>query len=145
MSEAPVDEGVSVPVRSARARVQSEHLAVLGAIDYCADAVCASWESDRTRDRRAVVEPLRTELDGMGVLERLPVVLSDAVEATGYDLSATPVPAPPYVVVTSRGPILRATIEPGRLVIRFDAFEVSRDPNPCYERRSGVRLDVRLK
>lgn len=137
-----------VPVRSARARVQSEHLAVLGAIDYCADEVRASWESDRTRDRRAVVEPLRTELDGMGVLERLPIVLSDAVEATGYALSATPVPAPPYVAVTSRGPVLRATTDAGRLVVLVRAFDVERGEGTRYVRGPETpndALELRLR
>jgi len=74
---------------------------------------------------------------------------ADAVEATGYDLRASPVAGPPYVVVTSCGPVLRATIDPGRLVIRFDAFEVVRDSDPdrssAYRRLDGTQLEVSLE
>lgn len=133
-------------LRATEACVRSEH-EVLAAIDACADEVCATWKGDSTRDSRAIVDPLRTRLAERGVLDRLPDVLADAVEATGYDLPATPVALPPYVVVTSRGPVLRATIDPGRLVIRFDAFEVVRSPDrPVrYRRREGVEAVVSLE
>lgn len=135
----------SHPVRAARACVASDHRDVIAAIDDCADATAATWPRDRVADRAAVVDPLRTELEAAGILERLPSVLSDAVAATGYELGATPVAGPPYVAVTSRGPILRATLDVGRLVIRFDAFAVERDPGPSYRRRSGVELAVLLE
>jgi hypothetical protein len=44
----------------------------------------------------------------------------------GGRLQADPVPAPPYVVVTSVGPLLRATLEAGRLVVTVRAFRVER-------------------
>ena len=86
----------------------------------------------------------------MGVLEFLPRVLADAVAATGHQLSASPVSAPPYVIVTSRGPMLRGTIDPGRLVVRFDAFTITDstptdDSRTTYRRRSGVELVVSLE
>ncbi|MCU4742090.1 hypothetical protein [Natronoglomus mannanivorans] len=141
-------------VRVARRRIQREHVTVCDGIDYCADQVVADWTSDRVTDREAVVEPLRDCLESSGILDRLPLVLSDAVDATGHELAATPVGAPPYVVVTSRGPVLRATIDPGRLVIRFDAFEVcsgsefdSRFGSETGYRRleNGLCLSVSLK
>lgn len=132
--------------RVANAYVRSEHADVLAAVDACADEVCAAWEGDTTKDSRAIVDPLRTRLDDRGVLERLPVVLSEAVRATGHDLPATPVALPPYVVVTSRGPVLRATIEPGRLVIRLDVFEVDRtSEGPRYRRLDGIDPLVSLE
>lgn len=126
--------------KAVEACIRSKHPEVLAAIDSCADEVCASWDGDPTRGSRAVVDPLTTRLEERGVLDRLPRVLADAVEVAGYDLPATPVAAPPYVVVTSRGPILRATIDPGRLVIRFDAFEIVRSTDGAvrYRRREGV-------
>lgn len=140
---------MSHPVRDARRRIQTDHASVVDGIDTCADAVAEPWDTSRTTDSRAVADGLRRGLAETGVLEALPGVLADAVDATGYDLRATPVPAPPYVVVTSRGPVLRATIDPGRLVIRFDAFEVLRDTDPdrppAYRRRDGIRLEVALE
>lgn len=124
--------------------MQRDHRDVIAAIDDCADSVATSWDGDRTMDRGALVGHLEAALEGAGVLEDLPTVLSDAVAATGWDLPAEPVAAPPYVVVTSRGPVLRATVDPGRLVLRFDAFDVTRRPT-AYRRRDGVELVVSLE
>jgi len=140
---------MSHPVRDARRRIRTAHASIVDGIDTCADAVAAPWEAERTTDSEAVADGLHQMLTEAGVLESLPGVLADAVEATGYELQATPVPAPPSVVVTSRGPMLRATIDPGRLVIRFDVFEVVRDSAPgrppSYRRLDGTRLAVSLE
>ncbi|WP_254763841.1 hypothetical protein [Natrinema marinum] len=140
---------MSHPVRAARRRIQTEHASVVDGIDACANAIADPWDTARTTDSQAVAEGLQRTLEETGVLAALPGVLADAVDATGYDLRATPVPAPPYVVVTSRGPVLRATIDPGRLVIRFDAFEVVRDSDPdrppAYRRRDGIGVTVSLE
>lgn len=140
---------MSNPVRAARRQLQHEHASIVEAIDHCADQVAAPWDTSRTTDRNAVADGLRAALAETGVLEQLPRVLADVVAATGHELPAQPVAGPPYVVVTSRGPMLRATIDPGRLVIRFDAFDVVRDadPNrrPAYRRRNDVRVQVALE
>lgn len=139
---------MSYPVRDVRRRIQTEHGQVVSAIDDCANCVASPWDTSRTTNREAVIDPFRTALAERDLLEQLARVLADVVDAAGYDLPETPVPAPPYVVVTSRGPLLRATIGPGRLVIRFDAFEVIRDSTPngaaTYRRRDGVSVDVSL-
>ncbi|WP_247000258.1 hypothetical protein [Halosolutus gelatinilyticus] len=136
---------MSHPVRDARRRIQEEHAAIVDAIDRCADQVAAPWDTSRTTDSERVVRSLRAGLESSGALERLPIVLADAVAAAGAELPAPPVSAPPYVVVTSRGPVLRATIGAGRLVIRFDVFDVVRDPGPAYRRRNGVKIEVSLE
>ncbi len=136
---------MSEPSRAARRRIRRDHATVLEGIDACADRVAASWDGDAATDRADVVDPLRAELESMGVLARLPDVLVDAVDATGHALPASPVAAPPYVAVTSRGPVLRATIDPGRLVVRVDAFEVVRESTPRYRRLEDVRLAVSLE
>ncbi|WP_226006379.1 hypothetical protein [Natrinema salinisoli] len=140
---------MSHPVRAARRRIQSEHVSVVDGIDACADAIADPWDTSRTTDREAVVDGLDRTLGETGILEALPAVLADAVDATGYDLQAPPVPGPPYVVVTSRGPVLRATIDPGRLVIRFDAFDVVRNSGPerrpAYRRSDGIGVAVSLE
>ncbi|MFC6769214.1 hypothetical protein [Natrinema soli] len=140
---------MSHPVRDARRRIQTDHASIIAGIDTCADAVADPWDTSRTTDSHAVADGLRRLLEETGILEALPSVLADVVEAAGYDLQARPVAGPPYVVVTSRGPVLRATIDPGRLVIRFDAFEVVRDSDPdrpsAYRRLDGTQLEVSLE
>lgn len=136
---------VSHPVRATRRRIQREWGAVVEGVDDCADLVAEPWDTSRTTNADRVVVPLRAALESAGLLEGLSALLVDVVDAAGCELGASPVPAPPYVTVTSRGPVLRATVDPGRLVIRFDAFEVVRDPVPAYRRLDGVRLDVSLE
>lgn len=67
----------------------------------------------------------RAALVAANVLHQLPDVLVSTVDELGGVLGAAPVPAPPYVVVTSRGVLLRATLERGRLVVELRAFESS--------------------
>ncbi|AFZ74355.1 hypothetical protein [Natronobacterium gregoryi] len=137
---------MSNPVRETRRRLREDHGSIVATVDCCADAVAEPWDTARTTNRDALVDEFRSELETAGVLEEFPAVLEDAVDATGYELQAQPIPGPPYVVVTSRGPMLRATIDPGRLVIRFDAFEVVRtDRGASYRRRDGVELVVALE
>lgn len=111
-----------------REYVLDTHDELLGAVLAQADEVAASWDGDATTDRTAVVEPFEYALEAAGTAERLPAVLVGAVDALGDALEAEPVAAPPYVVITSRGPVLRATLDSGRLVIAVRAFEVERNP-----------------
>lgn len=140
---------MSYPVRDARRRIQERHRSVVAEIDECADRVAEPWDTSRTTNPDAVVEPFHAALAERGLLEQLAHMLADVAEATGHELHGTPVPAPPYVVVTSRGPMLRGTIDPGRLVIAFDAFEVIRDSEPgrtaAYRRRNGIELEISLE
>lgn len=94
----------------------------------CADAVARSWDGKATTERAAVVEPFEYALERTGVLDGLPAVLVSAVDALGEKLRAEPVAVPPYVTVTSVGPVLRATLDTGRLVVTIRAFDVERDP-----------------
>lgn len=135
---------MSSPSAAAQSFTVDEHAAVIAAIDRCADAVVESWDAASVTDGAAVVGPLRACLAEHGVLDALTDVLADAVEAAGYTLRATPVAAPPYVVVTSRGPVCRATVADGRLLLRFRAFELT-DENEYVRGRSGdAMLDVDL-
>ena len=136
---------MSQAAERARRRIADEHQDVIAGVDACAAAVSHRWEGDSTDDRAAVVEPLRSCLESRGLLAHLPSVLAAAVEATGHALSAPPVAAPPYVVVTSQGPVLRATIDPGRLVIRLETFTVVRESEPRYRRLEGTQLAVSLE
>lgn len=145
-----VSDGAEVPAADVPAAVRSylldEHAPLLGRVVACADAVAAGWDGDATADRERVVPPLAATFDRAGVTEALPAALADAVAATGRSLRAEPVPAPPYVVVTSTGPVLRATLLDGRLVVSLRVFVVERGPDGPRYRRSesapGAVVDV---
>lgn len=116
------------PAERARTRVLEAHGDVIEGVVGAAAVVASGWPDAETADRAAVVEPLSRELDRRGLRERFPAVIADAVAAAGYALQAQPVAAPPYAVVTSTGPVLRATVPAGRVVIGIRVFDVERDP-----------------
>ncbi|USZ69932.1 hypothetical protein NGM10_16140 (plasmid) [Halorussus salilacus] len=121
------------PATRAEEYVLDAHTETVETVLRCADAVAADWDGPATA-RRAVAGPLRRELESAGAWTRLPEVLAGAVEAAGFSLPAAPVAAPPYVAVTSRGPVLRATVSAGRLVVLLRAFEVERADSVRYVR-----------
>lgn len=140
------------PATLAREHVLSADREVVTGVLDAADDVAGDWPSlpdgrPATSDREAVVDPLRRELEERDLLGRLPGLLAGAVKAAGYRLPADPVPAPPYVAVTSTGPVLRGTVDDGRLVVAVDCFEVVRarsleaERNDCSEAvRDGARV-----
>ncbi|RBI62520.1 hypothetical protein DMJ13_11730 [halophilic archaeon] len=130
------DDGTdgSAPTTAAREHVLSEGRETVAAVLRCADEATAAWDGDAATDRAAVVDPLSRRLTDAGLLARCSDLLSEAVAATGLSLAASPVPAPPYVVVTSRGPVLRGTTDAGRLVVEIRAFAVERDGEVRYVR-----------
>jgi len=126
---------------AARRRLLSEHHGTLSLVVACADDVASRWDGTvdgepATDDREAVVGPLAAALERAGVTAAGPDMLSDAVRAAGGGLAADPVAAPPYVVVTSRGLLLRGPGETGRLLIEclvtepVDGWYVRRGDDP---------------
>lgn len=111
-----------------RRRLLDAHSPTLQTVFDCADAVATTWEGPPT-DRSAVVPLFRTALQKMGALDALAAAWTDSLTHAGYEPSARPVPNPPYVVVTSVGVVLRATVSEGRVVATLRTFDV--DP---YER-----------
>lgn len=133
---APADEdpGNDDPAAAARAHLLSARRELLETVCACADAVAADWPTvdgrPATTERDRVVGPLAAALERSGALAALPDALSGAVGAAGRSLPAPPVPAPPYVAVTSRGPVLRATLPDGRLVATVAVLAVARGDGP---------------
>lgn len=111
---------------AARAHLLGERGDLVTTVVACADAVAAGWAGEATTDPSEVAEPLRATLERAGVLAQLPMVLRECVAAAGGQLQADPVPAPPYVVLTSVGPVLRATLDEGRLVVTLRVFAIER-------------------
>jgi len=112
------------PAEAARDHVVEAHRDTVAAVIEAADAAAATL--DGPADRDAVVTALADALDS-GVREALIELLVGAVAATDRQLQAEPVPASPYLVVTARGPLVRATLADGRLVVLVRAFERAGD------------------
>ena len=140
-----------------RERLLAEHGPLLDAVDGVADAVAERWNDSvaperrpATADRDAVVPAMREALAAAGALEHLPGLLATGADALGVGLPASPVAAPPYLVVTATGPVVRATVpDAGRLVVSLRVFDVDRSgASPRYRRLDrGVRetLTVELR
>lgn len=121
----------------------TEHADVVAAVGESADAVERAAQGDAGdcfETGTALADAFESTLAERGVLSRLPGVLVAAVEAAGGALSAAPVAAPPYVTVTGRGPVLRATLDGGRLVVELQAFRLTNQHR--YERRGDVAVDA---
>lgn len=110
-----------------RDHLLSNHFETLDSTIDCADAVAESLDGPAT-GREEIVSPLKAILDHAGVLETYPAVLVSAVDALGESFPAVPVAAPPYVTITGTGPVLRASLPSGRVVIRLAVFALERDP-----------------
>ena len=122
------------PVAAARECVLGSHRKTVETVQECADRLVDGWDEDATTDGRTLATEFERELRRTDVLSTLPALLADATRAAGYDLPATPVAAPPYVTVTSVGPVARATVAAGRLVVVIRAFDVERGDPPRYVR-----------
>lgn len=110
-----------------RDAILADHGDTVESVLACADAVAAGFDGPPT-DGRELATALEGTMTDADVLARLPDVLLTAVDAADGTLSASPVAAPPYVAVTSRGPVLRATLADRRLVVTIGAFAVERRP-----------------
>lgn len=112
-----------------RRRLLAAHRDTLAAVCEAGADVADPWPESGTDDPAAVAAPLRELLAERSLTGPLVAVLETAVEASGRGLEASPVPAPPYLVVTSRGPVCRGTLADGsRLVLLIEVFGVERRP-----------------
>lgn len=132
-------------MRRVRARILAEHRNTVAAVidtgETVADAVAwpvADAETIRRPFERLVHE---RELDGplLGMLET-------GVAALDAGLQGSPVPASPYLVVTSRGPICRGTLSDGRrLVLELAVFAVETRPRRYRFRDPSVEECLRVE
>lgn len=151
---------------AARDRLLAEHRGTVADVLACAAAVAAGFETTdgdgsatadgdpasqevgemkATRHSRGLRSTLNAVLERAGLKEALVELLPDLVAAAGGTLRAPPVAAPPYLAVTATGPVLRATLDGARLVVRIEAYTVDdgafcwREPTPD----EAVRVDLR--
>lgn len=135
-------DGRETAARSVEAFLARDYRETIEAVVESARAVAASWEKDHATSREDVAGPLAAELDRRALRPRLADLLVGAADAAGLSLAARPVPGPPYVVVTSTGPVLRGTAARVRLVVGIRVFEVVRGKPTRYRHRRGEPADV---
>jgi hypothetical protein len=84
---------------------------------------------DTVTEASSIDARLEAELAHRALSESLLELLEDVAGAINEPIQGQPVPAPPYLVVTSRGPICRGTLATGtRLVIELELWAVERAP-----------------
>jgi len=90
--------------------------------------VADSWPNDTVTDAKAITEPLDRVLRTRGLYDELLALLRDGVASIDETIQGNPVPDIPYLSITSRGPICRATMASDRrLVIVLELFTIDRD------------------
>ncbi len=112
---------------AARAALIADHQGTIEAVlDAANDIANANGPFTEPKLLRRV---LTEQLQAHELLEPLLAMLSTAAEAVGQGIEGAPIPAPPYLSVTSRGPVCRGTLSDGcRLVIELLVFAVESQP-----------------
>lgn len=124
-----------------RRHLQAAHQPTLDAVAECLDAVAESL--DLPASRAAVVARQDRALESGDLKDPLVGLLESALGASGAEPEAPIVAAPPYLVVTGRGPMLRATAGGERLVVLLQGFEL--DGNSRYLATDEFRVDVTVR
>jgi len=115
-----------------------------------AGADVAAGLTEPVTDPGAVRGPLDRQLRDRGLPGELLGMLDTAADAARGTVQGQPVAAPPYLTVTSRGPVCRATLADGRrLVVTCAVFAVERrprrytfrDPSPAECLEASLRQD----
>jgi len=126
---------------AAEAHLHDTHGETLAAV---ADCLAAAAEGlPRPAGRATVVARQEAALGRAGLLEPLVDLLEAAVSGAGADLAARPVAAPPYVVLTGRGPMLRGSAGDRRLVVLLQGFELSAAGDGYVPTEFALRVAVR--
>ena len=113
-------------------------------IETAAERVVNTWSGTSVTDPSAVREPFVDAIDDLDVRPMACTLIGSVTDRFGLEAVASPVPAPPYVVVTTGKIVLRATLADGRLVMELAAFEVRTRPSRVYERRDSVAVSARI-
>jgi len=124
------------------------HRETLGSVIAAGATVAEGWATDAVGSAAEVREPLAGAISRRNLGPALLSILGAGATALDAEIAGEPVPAPPYLVVTSTGPICRATLADGRrLVLAFVLFGVDRRPRryQFLDPTPAELLDVRLR
>lgn len=106
-----------------RARLLEDHGET---VEAAAVALAGATGQVRTpADRETAAATVERVVEGEGLGAALVGAVADAVTATGATLPAEPVAAPPYLVPTARGVLVRMTTDDGRAVVLVRAFALT--------------------
>ncbi|WP_147439898.1 hypothetical protein [Haloarcula sp. Atlit-7R] len=112
-----------------RTRLLESHRETLQSVIDAGHSVATAWPTDDVQESGAVTEPLERLLREQGLTADLLGMLQTGTAAINDTVQGRPIPAPPYLVITSRGPLCRGTLSDGRrLVVVLELFAVRRSP-----------------
>jgi hypothetical protein len=116
-------------VRDVRRRILEEHRDTVAAVVEAGTAVASALDDQPVTDGGRVRRPLDAVLTDRGLKTPLLDLLVTGAQALDATVRGRPVAAPPYLVVTSRGPLCRGTLaDGGRLVVELSLFSVESRP-----------------
>ena len=104
---------VSPTEADVRAAIADAHRETLAAVVDAGRTVARTWSDETVSEADAVADPLERELRERGLAADLLATLDTGAASVGESIRGSPVPAPPYLAVTSRGPVCRATLSGG--------------------------------
>jgi hypothetical protein len=120
---------VGTHVRQVRRRILADHRETVAAVLDTGAAVASGIEGWPVTDAEQIRQPLDTRLRERDLLGPVLALLATGADALDAEIQGQPVTAPPYLVVTSRGPLCRGTLTDGRrLVVELGLFAVERRP-----------------
>lgn len=112
-----------------RRRLLAAHADIIKEVINAGTAVTTAIEEWPVTDGTVIRVPLDHLLQERGLPNPLLATLETTAATLGEEIRGAPVAAPPYYVVTSRGPLCRGTLADGRrLVIEFELFEIKTRP-----------------
>jgi len=112
-----------------RRQLLNYHAKTVRSVIDAGETVANAWPGNTASESNSVTEPLDHILKMRGLKQKLVSFLRSGVAAGEMSTDANLVPAPPYIVVTSRGPICRVTLDNDtRLVISLELFGIRRNP-----------------
>lgn len=116
-------------VERLRRRLLAAHADTIKEVVNAGTAVTTAIEEWPVADGTVIRVPLDRLLKERGLPTPLLATLETTAATLDEEIRGAPVDAPPYYVVTSRGPLCRGTLADGRrLVIEFELFEVQTRP-----------------
>jgi hypothetical protein len=133
--------GVPAPeyVRHVRRRILDEHRDTVAAVVEAGAVVASGVDDWPVTDGDQIRRPLDAVLGDRGLDSPLLGLLGTGADALETEIEGQPVAAPPYLVVTSRGPLCRGTLADGeRLVVELSLFAVTPRPRRYHFRDPTV-------